>query len=140
MLTALAMVSLVLSDSAAAGDEVDKAWKARAERAAKKLAQPGLDECDRAVEVAFQNAKVESKGGRLYPLEIHIGTERLLVGYHYEGTKLKDFSLYGVPAKWMVHQPVASKTISVVLGDGPRCAFDLCSNDPFSDGPCAEKK
>ena len=51
--------------------------------------------------------------------------------------KSVDFSIFSLPREWMVHQPVESKTLSVVLGNGPKCAFDLCTSDPFSDGPCA---
>ncbi|MGV3624360.1 MAG: hypothetical protein ACO1OB_26305 [Archangium sp.] len=47
-----------------------------------------------------------------------------------------DFALYGVPPKWLVHQPAGTKTITVVLGSGPKCAFGMCSDDPFSEGPC----
>lgn len=129
-----ALVTLLLAQDAAA---VERAWKARAELATKKLEGKGLDECDRAVELAFQKFDTSSsREGTRYALVIRIGAETLLAGYSYDAGKLKDFSLFNVPPKWMVHQPTGTKTISVVLGSGPKCAFDLCSDDPFSEGPC----
>lgn len=140
------LVASVLHAGPAAGaaspsDPVDAAWKARAERAVKKLSDPKLDACDRAVEEAFRDAKQQGSGGtKSYGLVIRVGARHMLVAFEYEGAKLIDFAMFNVPEKWMIHQPADSKTVSVVLGDGPRCAFDLCANDPFSDGPCAEKR
>jgi hypothetical protein len=136
MITALALLLSVVMPN----DALDKAWRARAERATKKLLQPGLDACDRAVELAFQKPKGAVTSVRTYALEITVGKDTMLVGYHYDGQTLKDFSMFGVPPTWRVHQLTDSKTISVVLKNEPGCAFDLCSNDPFSDGPCASKK
>ncbi|MDP1822574.1 MAG: hypothetical protein Q8L48_05010 [Archangium sp.] len=132
------LVAVVLSGSAS--DPLAAAWKARAARATEKLSKPGLDACDRALEVAFQSATTDRRGGQeMYALAIRIGEDVMLAGYSYRGGKLVDFSIYGLPPQWMAHQKVDSKTLSVVLGRAPGCAFDLCTTDPFSDGPCTER-
>ena len=126
-----ALVALMLSQDAAA---VEKAWKARAELATKKLEGKGLDECDRALELAFQKFGTTSgRNGTTHELVIRVGAETFLAAYTYDAGTLKDFSMFSVPSKWMVHQPTGTKTISVMTG---KCTFDLCSDDPFSDGPC----
>lgn len=134
MVTRLVVLLVVLAEPK---NPIDDAWAARATRATKKLEDTGLDACDRAVEVAFRDFGVRrDPAGATYTLEIRVGAERMFAGYRYVGGKLDDFQLFGIPEKWMVHQPANSKTVSVVLGSGPRCAFDLCANDPFSEGPC----
>lgn len=131
------LVSFVLSGSSP--DAVAAAWKQRAERATQKLAGPGLDECDTAVEVAFQNARVQDKGPRrTYALQIKIGNEAMLLSYSYVGARVDDFWIASLPRGWMAHQPASNKTLSVVLSSAPGCAFDLCTNDPMSEGPCKD--
>jgi hypothetical protein len=137
MLTSL-VVSLVLSGSTG---ELAAQWKARAERATRNLLKPGLDVCDRAVEVAFQTAQnIGTEAMPMYALTITIGSRSMLAGWAYKGTKLVDFSVMELPPRWMAHQGVDSRTLSVVLGTGEKCAFDLCVTDPFAEGPCAEPK
>jgi hypothetical protein len=138
MLPSLVLVAVL---SGSGGDALSVAWKARAERATQKLSKPGLDACDRAVEVAFQTFQASGNdASRRFTITIAIADEMMLAMYSYKGGKLVDFAMMSLPPKWMAHQPADSKTLSVVLADGPKCAFDLCTNDPFSDGPCAEAK
>ena len=46
--------------TAGAPDAVTRAWQARAALATKRLSGAGLDDCDRAVETAFQDFRVEA--------------------------------------------------------------------------------
>ena len=57
-------IAIVLAATSAAAlaatDEIAEAWSTRADRAAKRLTQPGLDACDVAYERAFQRAKEDA--------------------------------------------------------------------------------
>lgn len=121
-----------------AGDVVAQGWSARAALASKRLAGSGLDACDRGLERAFARAKVKGEGTkRTWLLEIEVEGERLpmLAAFGYEGIKLQDFLVVGLPPGWLLRQAVGSRTLSVLLS-GPNCAFDLCPASPLSGAPC----
>lgn len=117
-------------------DSVATAWKARAERASKRLEGAGLDACDRAVETAFKSAALSSKGGkRMAVLEIEINGKVMMVAWGYNGQKLADFSIGNLPPRWITRQVAGQKTLTVLSSDFD-CAFDLCPQDPLANGPC----
>jgi hypothetical protein len=121
-------------------DAIGKAWRARAALAAKKLAGPGLDACDRGVEAAFQHPSEKVSGNqRSFLLTIEVGDQAMMVSYSYEGQRLDSFAIVALPARWFALQKADSKTLTVLLGSG-KCALDLCTNDPLIDGPCVEKR
>lgn len=142
---ALVCVSTVcLSQSSAqavdtAPDPVGKAWKTRAETAAKKLASPGLDKCDKGVELAFrQFREVASGKKRNFELAIEIDKQEMSASYSYEGERLDSFVLLELPSGWLAVQKTGSKTLNMLVPES-NCSFDLCTNDPFAAGPCAEQ-
>jgi hypothetical protein len=119
-----------------AGDELAKKWAQRADAAAKRLVAPGLDACDIAVERAFKAAKESMKGDfRSFELNVDISGSALNASYSYKDGRLASFELYKLPSRWVARQRVGSKTLSILVADS-YCAFDLCTNDPFADGPC----
>jgi hypothetical protein len=145
--TAMAMVcvgTIFLSQTSAqavdtAPDPVRTAWKTRAETATKKLALPGLDKCDRGVELAFQHRREVALGEkRNFVLNIEIDKQELVASYTYEGQRLVSFVLSDLPFGWLVVQKTDSKTLNVLVADS-NCSFDLCTNAPFTAGPCAEQ-
>lgn len=119
-------------------DFVGNAWRLRAEAATKKLDDPGLDECDKAIEHAFQHPKELISGNlRIFELKINIADQTMLATYSYEGQRLSAFGLVALPPQWLAVQKTESKTLSILVWSS-NCAFDLCTNDPFMTGPCAE--
>jgi len=144
--TVIAMVcvgTIFLSQSSAqpvntTPDPVGSAWKTRAETATKKLALPGLDKCDRGVELAFQQFReVTLSKKRNFELMIEIDKEAMVASYSYEGPRLDSFVLLALPPGWLAVQKTAGKTLNILVADS-NCSFDLCMNDPFTTGPCAE--
>ncbi len=120
-------------------DPVRAVWRARAQLATKKLAGSGLDACDRGVELAFEEAEERASGDhRLYMLAIRVDGKQLLVTYNYEGQRLESFGIAALPPGWFTVQKTESRTLTVLLSNGSKCALDLCTTDPGSDGPCAE--
>jgi hypothetical protein len=121
-------------------DPVGNAWKTRAEAATKKLAAPGLDKCDKAVELAFQSPNVVTSGKqRNFELLIDIDGLSMVASYSYTGQQLNSFVLIVLPPEWLAVQKTESKTLNVLVAES-NCTFDLCTNDPFIAGPCAERK
>ena len=132
------VVTLFLSQSPAqTSDSVGNAWRSRAEAATKKLAKPGLDKCDKAVELAFQNPN-EVNTGRLrsFELLIEVDDQSMVASYSYAGQRLTSFVLILLPPDWLAVQKAESKTLNILVEDS-NCTFDLCTNDPFTTGPCA---
>ena len=122
-----------------APDIVGNAWKARAEAAAKRLATPGLDKCDKGLELAFQEPnEVTSGKQRSFELLIEIGNEAMAASYTYAGPKLTSFALLALPPGWLAVQNTDSKTLNILVA-ASGCSFDLCTNDPFASGSCAER-
>lgn len=121
-------------------DPVGKAWKARAEAATKKLANPaGLDKCDKAVELAFQNPNLVTEGKkRSFELQIDIDKQSMVASYTYEGQQLGSFAVVELPLDWLAVLKPDSKALNILV-QGAGCAFDLCTIDPFTTGPCADK-
>jgi hypothetical protein len=132
-------VSSAKTNSQPPPDDIGVAWKLRAGEATKKLSMPGLDACDKALERGFEQFKeTASKGERIYWLNIEIGGQTLVANYSYQGTRLSTFVLAALPARWLAVQKPDSKTLSILVGSA-NCALDLCTNNPFSGGPCVGK-
>ena len=75
-------IAIVLAATSAAAlaatDEIAEAWSTRADRAAKRLTQPGLDACDVAYERAFQRAKENARPPfRVFDLAVEISGQTL---------------------------------------------------------------
>jgi len=123
-----------------APDSVGKAWISRAEAATKKLASPGLDKCDKGVEAAFQHS-IESTSGkqRSFDLQIEIDGQTMVGYYSYAGQRLTAFVLVELPPGWLAVQNADSKTLNILV-EGSNCTFDICTSDPFTTGPCTEKR
>ena len=145
--TAIALVcvgTIFMSQSSAqtvdtAPDLVGMAWKTRAETATKKLALPGLDKCNKGVELAFQQLREVTSGKkRNFELKIEIDKQEMVASYSYEGQRLDSFVLLDLPQGWLAVQKTNSKTLNILVSDS-NCSFDLCTNDPFTAGPCAEQ-
>jgi hypothetical protein len=120
-------------------DPVGKVWKARAEAAAKRLASPGLDKCDKGVELSFkQYNEVTSGTKRSYELQIEIDRQEMVASYTYEGQRLTSFVLLALPPGWLAVQKADSKTLNILV-EGANCSFDLCTHDPFTAGACPEQ-
>lgn len=141
--TMACLVTILLSQSPAqagdpAPDLAGKAWKARAEVAAKRLAAPGLDKCDRGLELAFQQPnEVTSGAQRSFELPIEIDKQTLVASYTYEGQRLTSFALLALPPGWLAVQKSGSTTLNILV-TGSNCSFDLCTHDPFAAGPGAK--
>lgn len=126
--------------TAPASDIVGNAWKGRAEAATKKLATPGLDMCDKGLELAFQQPNEVSSGKqRSFELLIEIGNEAMVASYTYAGQKLKSFAVLALPPGWLAVQNTDSKTLNILVA-ASGCSFDLCTNDPFASGACADQR
>ncbi len=141
LITLLAMTVTALSLKAAvtaapADDELVKSWAKRASTAKKRLAAPGLDACDMAVERAFQRVKESTTGKfRSFGLQVDISGKVLTASYSYRDGRLVSFELITLPGRWIARQRAESKTLSILVPDA-NCAFDLCTSDPFAAGPC----
>jgi hypothetical protein len=121
-----------------ASDVVGKGWKSRAEAATKRLAAPGLDKCDNGVELAFQKPnEVTSGKQRSFELIIDIDKQEMVASYTYEGQRLTSFVLLALPPGWLVVQKTDSKSLNILVTVS-NCSFDLCTNDPFTAGPCVK--
>jgi hypothetical protein len=137
------VVTVLLAQSPAqsadsAPESVGKAWKARAEAATKKLASPGLDKCDKAVELSFQQPnEVTSGTKRSFELMIEIDKQAMVASYSYEGQRLTAFVLLALPPGWLAIQKTDSKNLNILVVSA-NCSFDLCTRDPFTPGPCQE--
>lgn len=145
--TALAMVcvgTVFLSQSPAqpvttTPDPVGMAWKTRAETATRKLALPGLDKCDKGVELAFQQLREVTLGKkRNFELLIEVDKQEMVASYSYEGQRLNSFVLLALPPGWIAVQKTDSRILSIIVSDS-NCSFDLCITDPVTIGPCAEQ-
>ena len=120
-------------------DPVEVTWQSRTELARKRLDKGGLDACDLAVERAFLSHQRSGTGAtRRFSLGIEIEDARLIATYEYSGAKLAVFGLLGVPSSWALYQKADSKTLTFLLGKG-RCAFDLCTAGPTSEGYCRKE-
>jgi hypothetical protein len=120
------------------GGAVDLAWRTRADLAARKLARPGLDGCDRAVQQAFRQPRAEGTyENRTYVLSIEKGNERMLLAYFYDRGTFKSFSIAALPPGWILLQKAGSKTVTVRPA-GFKCVFDICTSNPLVDGACRE--
>ena len=137
-----AVVFLAQSPAGAAGsapDIVGKAWRDRAASATKKLAVPAQDRCDKGVEEAYQDPEVTTSGTmRNYNLIIDIDGQEMMVSYSYAGQELNAFILDELPPGWLAEQKPGSKTLRIIV-ESAKCTFDLCTNDPFTSGPCEER-
>jgi hypothetical protein len=119
-------------------DVVGKTWKSRAEVATKRLATPGLDKCDKGLELAFQHPnQVTSGKQRSFELLIEIDGQAMVASYSYVGQRLTSFVLLALPTGWFALQKTDSKTLNILV-EGSKCTFDLCTNDPFTTGSCTE--
>jgi hypothetical protein len=81
-----------------------------------------------------------TKTGRHVVLPIRIDGKLLLVTYDYKGTELYSFWMVALPAGWHAYQRADSKTLTVLLSEGSRCALDLCTSGPTAEGPCGPTK
>lgn len=128
---------VLASDSAP--DVVRKAWSARAATAAKKLAAPGLDKCDKGVEGAFRYPDETTSGKlRSFKLTVDIDGEEMVASYSYAGQRLDAFILDELPPGWLAELKTESKTLRIIV-ERSNCTFALCTNDPFISGACAEQ-
>ena len=119
-------------------DTVGVAWRSRAEAATKKLAAPGLDKCDMGLERAFQeSAEVISGKQRSFGLHVTIDGQTMVASYTYIGQRLNAFMLVELPSEWLAVQKTESKALNILVQNA-NCTFDLCTNDPFTTGLCAE--
>jgi len=143
--TSIAMICMgifILSESSVqaidtAPDPVGLAWKTRAETATKKLALPGLDKCDKGVELAFQQLREVTLGKkRNFELMVGIDRQEMVAAYSYEGQRLDSFVLLALPPGWLAVQKTDSKRLNILVADA-NCSFEFCMNDPFTAGPCA---
>ncbi len=140
MILATLLVSLTGAIADSNGDQISNAWRQRSLLAAKKLAGPGLDACDRGLELAFQHPKEFMAGTlRTYELTVQVSNQTLLASYSYKGQKLASFELIFLPPGWIARQRVDSKTLSILVGTAD-CALDFCTNNPFASGPCSGDK
>jgi len=140
-LASIVILGAIVRPAAAGPDPVSAAWRARAELAAKRLAGPGLDACDRGVELAFQHPEEKVTGSRrAFFLSIEVDGNAMLVTYSYEMQRLEAFGVVALPPGWFALQKAGSKTLTVLLSHGSKCALDLCTDDPTAGGPCAEKR
>ncbi len=131
--------TMVQAEKGTSSDPIGNAWKLRSEAATKKLAESGLDVCDKAIESAFKDVTETFSGKqRTFELRIVIGDQAMIVMYNYKGQELEGIGIAKVPPRWMITQKADSKIISVLIIDS-NCAFDLCTNDPFSKGPCSDQ-
>jgi len=133
-------IAIVLAATSAAAlaatDEIAEAWSTRADRAAKRLTQPGLDACDVAYERAFQRAKENARPPfRVFELAVEISGQTLRASYSYRGGRIAAFELISLPAGWIGRQRASSKTLSILVGPA-NCALDFCTSDPLIAGPC----
>jgi hypothetical protein len=119
-------------------DTVTVVWRARAEAATKKLAAPGLDKCDMGLERAFQES-VETTSGRQrsFGLHVTIDGQTMVASYTYVGQRLNAFMLVELPPEWLAVQKAESKALNILVQNSS-CTLDLCTNDPFTTGLCAE--
>ena len=133
----LAQASAQAADSVP--DTVAAAWRARAGAATKKLAAPGLDKCDMGLERAFQES-VETTSGkqRSFGLHVTIDGQTMVASYTYVGQRLDAFTLAELPPEWFAVQKAESKALNILVQNS-NCTFDLCTNDPFTTGLCAER-
>jgi len=132
----LAQASAQAADSAP--DAVAVAWKSRAGAATKKLAAAKLDKCDMGLERAFQES-VETASGkqRSFGLHVTIDGQTMAASYTYVGQRLNAFMLVELPPEWLAVQKAESKALNILVQNS-NCTFELCTNDPFTTGPCAE--
>lgn len=139
-MTLLICGALQVAEAAQKNDAVDKAWQQRAEQARKKLAGPGLDECDKGLERAFASVKQmpSNDDQRAYALNIEVAGQTMQAAYFYNGAQLTDFMLVSLPQSWMAKQKTNSKLLSILVMKA-NCALDLCTDDPFSGGACPKK-
>ncbi len=132
----LVVLGAIAVPAFAATDEITAAWSVRADRAAKRLTQPGLDACDVAYEKAFQHAKESARPPfRVFELAAEISGQALRVSYSYRGGRLTSFEVITLPSGWIGRQRVNSKTLSILVGSA-KCAMDFCTSDPLAAGPC----
>lgn len=137
-ITTLFLTHAPAESAAPAPDLAGKAWKARSESAAKKLASPGLDKCDKGVERAFQQPNEVTAGTkRSYELQIEIDKEEMVASYTYDGQRLTSFALLALPPGWLVVQKTDSRALNILV-TGANCSFDLCPRDPLTTGPCTD--
>ena len=133
ILVVLAATSVV---TLAERDEIAAAWLARADRAAKRLAEPGLDACDVAYERAFQRPKENARPPfRVFELAVEISGRTLRASYSYRVGKVASFELISLPPGWIARQRVNSKTLSILVA-AANCGMDFCTSDPLVAGPC----
>jgi hypothetical protein len=135
-----AAITFTTAQRAEAGDDaVAKAWKDRAEIAARKLAGSKLDLCDSALEKGFLAVKEQKADNpRLYMITVNVSGQIYRAGYSFDGDKVASFVQAELPEDWITIQNSNSKTLSVVAAPA-NCAFDLCTTDPFANGPCEAK-
>jgi len=123
-------------------DGLEATWKSRAELANKRLATPALlDACDKAIEQAFTKAKASpGENDTLYSLEIDIDGDKALVTYdYYKSGALDSFAVVKLPTGWVMVQKTHSKTLRFIVPGNAKCAFDLCTDGPTTNGKCVEK-
>jgi hypothetical protein len=137
-LVTMLQVQLPAQAADSAADTVEQAWKARAEAATKRLASPGLDRCDRGLELAFQQPnQVTSGTQRSFELPIEIDRQAMVASYIYAGQRLTSFALLALPSGWLAVQKADSKTLNILVTSA-NCSFELCTSDPFAAGACAK--
>ncbi len=142
VVTILATLIAPLTDAIAdsTGDQTANVWRQRARVAVKKLTEPGLDACDRGLELAFQQPKESTTGNlRTYDLFVQVSNQTLRASYSYKDQKLSSFQLISLPLNWFARQRVDSKTLSIIVGTA-NCVMDFCTNDPLVLGPCPGDK
>ena len=136
--TFLAPLADAMADST--GNQIADAWRQRAQVAAKKLTEPGLDACDRGLELAFQYPKeFMTSAWHRYGLAVQISNQTLYASYTYNSRGLASFELVSLPPGWIARQRVDSKTLSILVG-AANCALDFCTNNPFASGACPGDK
>jgi len=133
----LAQASVQAADPAP--DPVAAAWKSRAGAATKKLAATKLDKCDTGLELAFQEAAETTSGKqRSFGLNVTIDGQTMVASYIYAGQRLNSFMLVELPPEWLAVQKTESKSLNILVQNS-NCTFDLCTNNPFTTGPCGER-
>jgi len=135
--TALVFFGALASTAASAAGDLEASWQARAAAARERLGKPGLDACDKAYESAFAKPNRSAVGKHpAYELRFNIGKRQMMAVYEFDGQSLSAFLLVRLPPGWLAYQKAHSKTLSVLVPTS-KCAFDICTSNPFVDGACS---
>ncbi|MFY0666339.1 MAG: hypothetical protein JXQ97_17085 [Natronospirillum sp.] len=136
LLIAAATAVCVLAGPVMADTILDQ-WRQRAAIAQERLNNADFDACDVAYEYGFSSAR-QVRGGDRQTFEVTFQSDgqSMRVSYIYEGALLDSFVISALSPQWIAYQKVNNKTLTVIIPE-ERCAFDICTNDPFAIGFCS---